>query len=291
MSSEKPQEADSFESSPDRCRYFEGLFSPYIDGELETGDRRALAEHLHNCESCSQKFGYTWRGLAKDPSNDSGRRFGTGKRKKKGNQRRTLWMVMLASAVAVIYLFGNDGKFGSNSGRGFNIPRGRTIVDEEVARMMALNNRVIGRLVDALDVSGLHVSHAARGEARDFFEALGKADPEETRILAPFFHSLFRAVDTKGFQRIERDVKSMLSHLNASGMPQVVLVEVKSADRNALLCSITWGKRPAYAWLVREAPQDSKAEGQKEEDPEEGDSEKPSFEGTFRLAELWFRTP
>ena len=40
--------------------------------------------------------------------------------------------------------------------------------------------------------------------------------------------------------------------LDRSGLPPIVLVSVLSATRQVLLCSITWGKRPAFAFLVRE---------------------------------------
>ena len=63
----------------------------------------------------------------------------------------------------------------------------------------------------------------------------------------------------------EWERREFLEDLDTSGLPPIVLVSVMSATRRVILCSITWGKRPAFAFLVREkAGQRSETGGQRE---------------------------
>lgn len=231
----------------DRCKYFEGLFSPYIHGELKREDRSALAEHLHECETCSEQFGLAWKAAAQEATGAPlESRFG-----RRRPSRISLWLILMASLTGILVL-GWSGILRSDRTR-FPALKRRTIVDEELGRMIAVQTELLESMVDPLRGSQQTISHALRGEALDYFESLAKLrDSQEARAsLEAHFHSLFRAVDPEVGGR-SWDRREFLEELEKKGIPTAVPVTILSASPRVILCSVAWGERPAFAFLVRE---------------------------------------
>ncbi len=264
------------EDRVERCRYFENLFSPYIAGDLDGPERRALAQHLHECEACAETFRLSWQaatGLKGDALRRRPREGGT-----RLPSRRALWLVTLF-CLAGLFVLGSVGLL-EGDGRGLGEEVGeraapRRLVDERLARLIAVQTDLLASIVEPLRGARGRVSHAARGEAMDYFEALAslrarllkagsgsgaeegsspQARGPEGRpafpSLAEAFHPFFRAVDPlpggRAWSRAE-----WLEEWAKQPLPEAVLVSVDHADRRAILCTITWGKRPALAFLLR----------------------------------------
>ncbi|HHI79054.1 MAG TPA: zf-HC2 domain-containing protein [Planctomycetes bacterium] len=252
----------------DRCKYFEGLFSPYIEGELDSVDRKALAQHLHECETCSENFRLSWQ--AATGFRNSGRRFGSS-RKKSGNRRGgrpVVWLLLFFSLVGLIAMAilgpfdsGGRGLREMAQGGGGREQRSlgpKPLIQEEIGRMISVQTRLLEALVDPLRGTQQQVSHAQRGAAMDYFETYQKRseawkaqkNDQTGKAFESCFHPLFRAVDAgpggRSFDRGE-----FLGSLYQKGIPPVVLVQVKAATRDTLLCQLAWGKRPAFAFLLK----------------------------------------
>lgn len=235
----------------DRCRYFEGLFSPYIDGGLDDAERRALADHLHECERCTQQFGLSWRRATarlRPKSSEKGRR-------KSGSG---VWILAIASLLGVSLLGAMGFLDASENGR-FD-PLGRTAknaMDEELGRMLHVQTSLLEAVVDPLRGTRQTISHAARGQARDFverLEAIRSSERTGLELLEDFseiIHPLLRVTDPQPGGRTWNRIE-WLEEVGREGIPAVVLVEVVSAFREVLFVRLTWGKRPAYAWLLPE---------------------------------------
>jgi hypothetical protein len=139
----------------------------------------------------------------------------------------------------------------------------KPLIQEEIGRMMSVQTRLLEALVDPLRGTEQQVSHAERGAAMDFFEAFEKRTKawqknkgdREGKAFEACFHPLFRAVDSGPGGR-SYDRGEYLGTLYQKGIPPVVLVQVKATTRDTLLCTLAWGKRPAYGFLLK----DSKAE-------------------------------
>ncbi len=250
----------------DRCKYFEGLFSPYISGDLDSVDRKALAQHLHECESCSENFRLSWQAATGFQNNGS--RFGsraTKSRRRRGG-RPVVWLLLFFSLVGLIAMallgpFDAQGEgLREMAGGGKTRVKGpKPLIQEEIGRMIAVQTRLLEALVDPLRGTEQQVSHAERGAAMDFFEALAKRTkawqqnrgPQTGKAFESCFHPLFRAVDAgpggRSFDRGE-----FLGTLYQQGIPPVVLVQVKATTRDTLLCTLAWGKRPAYGFLLKD---------------------------------------
>ena len=242
------------EVSGDRCRYFESLFSPYIAGGLDGQDRRALAEHLQGCENCAERFGQSWRKATarlteKQPLTRRRRRGSTG-----------LWLLAIVCLAGVAALGAMGLLDEGESGSGLDIfqSKKRRRYDEEVARMIAVQTELLKAVVEPLRAGGSHISHAARGEARDFVEAIrGLERSKSTKAAADWLarvnatlHPSFRAAEP-GRGGKDWDREAFLGELHRNGLPRVVLVEVVAAYRMVNFVRITWGDRPAFAWLLR----------------------------------------
>jgi len=238
----------------DRCKYFEGLFSPYIEGGLDTEQRQALAEHIKDCESCSEKFGMSWRALAQADTNP--KRFGSARRRSRSfPQARLLWFLLAASLIGLLMLSAS-GLLGEGAGLS-PLRRGKKsaprLVDEELARMLTLDNRLLTAMVEVLQRPGQTISHAARGEARDFVDAwnleqelLVDRELASNRLL----HSLFRAVDlAPGGAQWDR--QAWIQELR-KGRPKLVLISVDHFTRDSLALTAALGDRAARLILVRE---------------------------------------
>ncbi len=237
-----------------RCKYYEGLFSPYIEGDLEPQQRQALAEHIKDCETCSEKFGMSWRALAQADSNP--KRFGArAKRKRSLPQSRLLWILLGASLIGLL-LLSASGLLGEGAGLS-PLRRGRKsaprLVDEEIARMLTLDNRLLTAMVEILQRPDQTISHAARGEAKDFVDRWNlQQDLLVDRELAShlLLHSLLRAVDLAP-GGLEWDRKSYLQKLR-EGRPKLVLISVDNVTRDSLALTAAYGERAARLILVRE---------------------------------------
>lgn len=236
----------------DRCRYYEGLFSPYIAGGLEDDERRALAEHLHECEHCSQQFGLSWRQAAakfrsaKSPEKKRGRRSGNG-----------LWILAIASLVGVS-LLGAIGLLDASEGQRFD-PFGRSnkmAMEEELGRMLHVQTTLLEAVVDPLRGTRQTISHAARGQVRDFVDrinALQEAPTPQAQLegFTAMMHPLVRVTDPQPGGRSWNRVE-WLESVARDGVEPVVLVEVVSAYRDVLFVRMTWGDRPVFVWLLPE---------------------------------------
>lgn len=249
-----------------RCKYYEGLFSPYIEGDLIPEQRQALAEHIRDCETCSEKFGLSWRALAQADANP--KRFGSTKsRRRVAPQGRLLWILLAASLIGLL-LLSASGMLGEGAGLS-PLRRGRKsapkLVDEELARMLTLDNRLLTALVEVLQRPDQVVSHAARGEALDFVGDWNQhRDLLVDRELAShvLLHSLLRAVDLAP-GGLEWDRKSYLQSLR-DGRPKLVLVTVDHVTRDSLSLTAAYGERSARLILVREEFEGEElAEGQR----------------------------
>lgn len=249
MTGDPYTEPDAQPYSPERCRYYEGLFSPYIQGQLDADTRRALAEHLHECEGCAERFGLAWRAEATEKA--GGELSPVGERLKTTvgpGRRRLLWILIAACGFGVVLLLGRGEGFGQSE---LPLPSPQRRVDEEIARTLALQNRLLEVLVEPLRGAELHVSHAARGEARDWFESFERAREKGVGDAARRLHSLVRTIDQSPGGG-KRDREAILATWQRDGIPHLVLVEVRDATRQTLLCRATWGVRPVYLFLVRE---------------------------------------
>ncbi len=250
----------------DRCKYFEGLFSPYISGDLDSVDRKALAQHLHECEPCSENFRLSWQ--AATGFHQNGNRFGSGRKKSRRRRagRPVVWLLLFFSLVGLIAM-AILGPFDSRGGNLRDIAGGgekrvvgpKPLIQEEIGRMIAVQTRLLEALVDPLRGTEQQVSHAERGAALDFFEAFERRtkawqknkNPVTGKAFESCFHPLFRAVDTGPGGR-SYDSAEFLGTLYQKGIPPVVLVQVKATTRDTLLCTLAWGKRPAYGFLLKD---------------------------------------
>lgn len=236
----------------DRCRYFEGLFSPYIAGGLDDEERRALADHLHECERCSQQFGLSWRRAT------SSFKSAPREKKKRRSSGSGLWILAIASLLGVS-LLGALGFLDAAEGKRFD-PLGRSAkraMDEEIGRMLHVQTALLEAIVDPLRGTRQTISHAAKGQARDFVDGIEKIRSSDRKGLealedfAKLVHPLLRVTDPqpggRSWNRIE-----WLEAVGREDLPAVVLVEVVSAFREVVFVRLTWGDRPAYAWLLPE---------------------------------------
>ncbi|MEZ5990294.1 MAG: zf-HC2 domain-containing protein [Planctomycetota bacterium] len=244
----------------DRCKYFEGLFSPYMAGELASEERQALAEHIRACESCSEAFGLAWKAFARVDV-DKGR-FGRGRAtdRRGASQRRMLWVLCLVSLAGLVLLSaaGWIGGQGRNPLREGKTPVG-LLVDESLAEMLTLQTRLMKALSEPVIAPPERIPHAAQGEVRDFVEAWSarpEPGPAREALLDRALHRMFRAVDLAPGGR-EWDRLEMLGEWRAA-MPRLVLVEVEHASRDTATVKLVVGDRPARAVLVRE-PRDGEA--------------------------------
>jgi hypothetical protein len=256
MTGDLGPETEDSAFSAERCRYFEGLFSPYIAGDLDLDSRRALAEHLHQCEACAERFGLAWKAEATEKAGGQLSPVGQRLRPKVGGlRRRMLWVMVAVCGFAVVMLMNQR-----NSGGGFGqsaipVPSGRALLDEEVGRTIALQNRLLEVLVEPLQGQERPISHSARGEARDWFESFGRARAQGIGELVPMLHSLARVIDSRpGGNLIDRN-QIVQSWREEGQAPDLVLVEVRDATRETTFCQGTWGGSPAYFFLVREKQQ------------------------------------
>lgn len=236
-----------------RCKYYEGLFSPYIEGELEADQRQALADHIRDCEACSEKFGLSWRALAQADPNP--KRFSVKNRRRGFPQTRLLWILLAASLIGML-LLSASGMLGEGAGLS-PLRRGKKsaprLVDEELARMLTLDNRLLTAMVEVLQRPDQTISHAARGEARDFVESWNRSEELLVdRELAShlLLHSLLRVVDLAP-GGVEWDRKAFLQELR-EGRPKLVLVSVDHVTRDSLALTAAYGDRSARLILVRE---------------------------------------
>ena len=248
----------------DRCGYFEGLFSPYIAGDLDDAERRALAEHLHDCERCTQQFGLSWR---RATSRISAVKPGSETKRKRRKRGSGLWILAIASLLGVS-LLGAMGYLDAAESQHLDpFQRGaQRRMDEELGRMLHVQTALLQAVVEPLRGTQQTVSHAQRGLARDFVEALealrGKAGASKQDLRRGFeelAHLLLRVSDPgpggRSWTRAE-----FLESIEREGLPPVVLVDVVSAFREVLFLRMTWGKRPVYAWLLR-GPDSEEAAG------------------------------
>ncbi|MCA8969929.1 MAG: zf-HC2 domain-containing protein [Planctomycetes bacterium] len=235
----------------DRCRYFEGLFSPYIAGGLDEVERHALAEHLHACEVCSQQFGISWRRATASIAKERPQPTRTRSRSRAG-----LWLLVVSTLVGVTVL-GAMGLLDAAEGKRFD-PLGRgqqRAMDEELGRMLHVQTALLEAVVEPLRGARQTVSHAARGAAQDFVERVEAIRNESKPVLEVLakldaeFHPLLRVTDPapggRSWNRME-----WLEAVGREGMSPVILVEVVAAYRDVIFARITWGKRPAFAWLL-----------------------------------------
>lgn len=239
----------------DRCRYFEGPFSPYIAGGLDEEERRALAEHLHGCERCSQQFGLSWRRATSRIADTKAKT-----RPKARNRSGGLWVLAIASLLGVS-LLGAMGLLDATEGRGLD-PMQRGVqrkMDDEIARMIHVQTTLLEAVVDPMRGTRQTITHAARGHAKDFVERLrraGTAAPKSAKMeeglaeLKALFHPLLRVRDPQPGGRNRNRAEWIEASLR-DGIPPVVLVEVVAAYREVVFARITWGDRPTLAWLLR----------------------------------------
>lgn len=304
----------------DRCRYFEGLFSPYIAGGLDEEERRALAEHLHACERCSQQFGLSWRRASARLSKASTTK-STARAKSASNGSRGLWVLAIASLLGVSFL-GAMGLLDASEGGGLDpLNRGqKRRMDDEIARMIHVQTTLLESVVEPMRGTRQTVSHAARGHARDFVESLTAlgfgaqasssaaasardtaaaeelptkdAREEAKRKIIEFksvLHPLLRVRDPqpggRNWNRAE-----WIEALLRDGAPPVVLVEVVSAYREVLFVRLTWGDRPAFAWLLRsEESEESSADSESSAESADASTAKQELRvPDFQLAFLVF---
>lgn len=239
----------------DRCGYFENLFSPYIDGSLDAPERKALAEHLHDCEGCAEQFGLTWRKVASQASAGSTPPTGRPRRR---NSNTGLWLLALLclSGVVVLGAMGLLDTGGGGSSLDLFQSRTRGKLQDQLAEMVSVQTDLMKALVGPLRDEEPTVTHAARGEAKDYFERLTsrRGQEEGDPMWEADLHPLFRAADPAPGGR-DWSRREFVEKLNQGGLPPVLLVRVVSAFRDVIFCQVTWGERPAYAWLLREAPQ------------------------------------
>ena len=243
------------EVSGDRCRYFESLFSPYIAGDLDGHDRRALADHLQGCEDCAERFGQSWR---KATARLSEKQQQTSRRGRRSSSGLWLLAIVCLAGVAALGAMGLLDEGESGSGLDIFQAKKRRQYDEEVARMIAVQTELLKAVVEPLRGGNNHVSHAARGEARDFVEALRALERDKQKQPAADWlgrvnatlHTSFRATEP-GRGGKDWDREAFLGELHANGLPRVVLVEVVAAYRDVNFVRVTWGDRPAFAWLLR----------------------------------------
>jgi hypothetical protein len=155
--------------------------------------------------------------------------------------------------------------------------------------MIAVQTELLKALVGPLRGAEEHVSHVARGAALDFFEKLDQAGRESVPSgreppWAASFHRDFRAADPEPGGR-DWDRNEFLAKMLAEGMPKVVLVRVHSAFRQVMLCTVTWGERPAFGWLLRD-PLGEVTPGE-----DAGGADRGPVDAPFRLAYLLFSRP
>lgn len=245
----------------DRCRYYEGLFSPYIAGGLDERERHALANHLHGCEPCSERFGASWR--------QATARFSLPSLKSKAattKSRAGLW-ILIASTLLGVLVLGAMGFLDASEGKRFD-PLGRQqsqAMEEELGRMLHVHTALLEAVVEPLRGARQVIPHAARGQARDFVERLEGIRKSEDVLLTKLeridreFHPLLRVSDpTPGGRTWNR--MEWLEALGRDGLPATVLVEVVAAYRDVIFARVTWGPRPAFAWLLPIEDADPKAE-------------------------------
>jgi len=237
-----------------RCNYYEGLFSPYIEGDLETDQRQALADHIRDCEACSEKFGLSWRALAQADPNPKRFKPRTNRRSS-FPQVRLLWILLAASLIGLL-LLSASGMLGEGAGLS-PLRRGKKsaprLVDEELARMLTLDNRLLTALVEVLQRPDQTISHTAHGEALDFVDRWNRGEElivERELASHLLLHSLLRAVDLAPGGG-EWDRKSYLYQLRGA-RPKLVLISVDHVTRESLALTTAYGDRSARLILVRE---------------------------------------
>jgi hypothetical protein len=240
------------EAEKSRCQYFESLFSPYIDGTLDEVERKALAEHLHECEACAQRFGLTWREVTNKVAGDPATR------RLRGVRRRSsgIWVLAIFCLAGVTALGAMGLLDNADSGSDLFHRQDRALVGEEIARIIDVQTELLKAVVEPLRGADHHISHATRGEAMDFFQRLqasgSRSVPPGTEpAWTAEFHRLFRAADPCPGGR-DWDREEFLGDLAKTGLPRMVLTRVVSGYRSVIFCEVTWGERPAFAWLVRE---------------------------------------
>lgn len=236
----------------DRCRYFQDLFSPYIHGELVGSDRRALAEHIRDCEHCSEKFGLSWKAIGAAVGDL--RRFGKSRVRGRPKSIRA-WVTMGLVAVALLLLW-SSGMTGSRRGLADVLgERGSHGTIHSMGEIVGVLYRMLRVATDPPPGSAV-VSNASRAEMRGFFRDLVEAGKtKDIREIEWLFHGQFRAVDNRGDGRDwSRD--EFLIEINERGLPNLLPVSVHNASRNAIYLSLAWGDRAANAILLRKESDD-----------------------------------
>lgn len=237
----------------DRCRYFKGLFSPYITGRLEPPEGRALAEHLQHCEVCSGEFGRVWREAA---TAAAGRIPFERRRRRPLPGGLGIWLLLIGSFLGILVL-GVIGLLDRSKG----LPGGplvgvgvRSVDTNEISRVLDVQATLMKAILAPLLEAEHPVGEADRAAAAAFFASLtapagGRAGVEPAWYER--FHRLFRAFDLAPGAR-DWDRTDFLRRLSAQGLPPVVLVSVRSALERVLVCQVAWGERAAIAWLLDE---------------------------------------
>ncbi|PIE23337.1 MAG: hypothetical protein CSA62_08045 [Planctomycetota bacterium] len=262
MTGDPPSTSQNDPFAADHCRYFEGLFSPYIHGNLDAETRRALAEHLHECEFCAERFGLAWRAEATQAA--GGQLSPVGKRLRgtmPRGRRRFLWVVIGASLIGMLVFAGRGGGFGNS--RGFELANPDKLFEEEIGRTIQVQNRLLEVLARPLESADLKPSHAARGEARDWFQAWSKARREGLSSVLPLIHSYVRLFDCRpggeqlGSRQLVGDAEKP-GRWSQGKVPDLVLMQLRDATRDAMFCEAICDRQPAYVFLVRERPMGQK---------------------------------
>jgi len=231
-------------SEPERgCTYYERLFSPYIHGGLDSNQRVELADHLRDCERCSEQFGAAWKvatAATAGEITDAARYY------PRPISPLILWVALVLGCLGVAIFSWSDFTPRPD-------PLRSIATDERVTRLLEVQTDLLDSMVDPLRGVEHRVTAEVKSEVVGFFQSLRKAKQLSNATgtgFADHLHEFFRACDPAVGGRVWSREEFMLD-LAGGALPAVTLVSVINASRRFVLCRVTWGQRPAFAILTR----------------------------------------